>query len=70
MKKSLFAAGLLAASTSFALADGHGPKTAELVAELPQSVGNVTFTPTNRVIFSHHPFFSPDVRVAELNDDR
>lgn len=44
--------------------------TAEIFAELPQSVGNITFTPTNRVIFSHHPFFSPDIRVAELNPDR
>ena len=40
--------------------------TAELFASVPQSVGNITFTPDNRVIYSHHPFFSPDVRVAEL----
>lgn len=43
--------------------------TAEIVAELPQSVGNVTFSPDNRIFFSHHPFFSPDVRVAELGSD-
>lgn len=41
-------------------------QTAEVVARLPQSVGNVTFTPEGRMIFSHHPFFEPAVRVAEL----
>ena len=44
--------------------------TAELFASVPQSVGNITFTPDNRVIYSHHPFFSPEIRVAELNPDR
>jgi hypothetical protein len=33
---------------------------------LPQSVGNIAFTPDNQLIFSHHPFYSPDVRVARL----
>lgn len=42
---------------------------AEIIAELPYSVGNVTFSPDNRIFFSHHPFFSPDVRVAELGAD-
>lgn len=45
------------------------PQTAEIVAELPQSVGNITFTPDNRIIYSHHPFFSPEIRVAELGED-
>jgi hypothetical protein len=44
--------------------------TAELFASLPQSVGNITFTPDNRVIYSHHPFFAPEIKVAELNPDR
>lgn len=39
----------------------------EVVARLPQSVGNITFTPDGRVIFSHHPIFEPDIRVAELD---
>ena len=39
--------------------------TAELFASVPQSVGNITFAPDNRVIYSHHPFFSPEIRVAE-----
>lgn len=38
----------------------------EIVARLPQSVGNIAFTPDNQIIFSHHPFFSPDIRVAKL----
>ncbi|MGE7472943.1 L-dopachrome tautomerase-related protein [Bosea sp. NPDC003192] len=46
------------------------PVKAEVFAELPQAVGNITFTPDKRVIFSHHPFFAPDIRVAELNPDR
>ena len=41
-------------------------QAAEVVARLPQSVGNVTFTREGRMIFSHHPFFEPAVRVAEL----
>ncbi|WP_018411411.1 L-dopachrome tautomerase-related protein [Methyloversatilis thermotolerans] len=45
-------------------------QTAEVVAELPEAVGNIGFTPDNRVIYSHHPFFSPAVRVAELDADR
>ncbi|MFC0708259.1 L-dopachrome tautomerase-related protein [Azorhizophilus paspali] len=45
-------------------------QTAEVVATLPEAVGNITFTPDNRVIYSHHPFFSPDIRVAELDADR
>lgn len=45
-------------------------QTAEVVAELPEAVGNITFTPDERIIYSHHPFFSPVIRVAELNADR
>ena len=45
-------------------------QTAEVVAELPEAVGNITFTPDNRVIYSHHPFFSPNIRVAELDADQ
>lgn len=58
-------------SSSLAFAQaGEKMLTAELFASVPQSVGNITFTPDNRVIYSHHPFFSPDVRVAELDADR
>jgi hypothetical protein len=44
----------------------NGPGHAEVFARLPQSVGNIAFTPDNQLIFSHHPFYSPDVRVARL----
>ncbi|WP_299970391.1 L-dopachrome tautomerase-related protein [uncultured Roseobacter sp.] len=46
------------------------PIKAELFAELSGSVGNITFTPKSDVIFSYHPFFDPDTRVAKLNADR
>ena len=46
------------------------PIKAELFAELSESVGNITFTPKSDVIFSYHPFFDPDIRVAKLNPDR
>jgi sugar lactone lactonase YvrE len=46
-------------------ADIH-PVQAEVIARLPNSVGNMAFTPDNQIIFSHHPFYSPDVRVAKL----
>jgi len=38
----------------------------EIIAQLPYSVGNIAFTPDNQLIFSHHPFYSPDVRVGKL----
>src|SRR5258708_16006366 len=44
----------------------EAPVRAEIVARLPQSVGNIAITPDNQIIFSHHPFFSPDVRAAKL----
>jgi sugar lactone lactonase YvrE len=70
MKRYLAAVALmLATGTAHAQAPA-GTIPAEVFAEVPQSVGNITFTPDNRVIYSHHPFFSPDVRVAELNADR
>lgn len=68
MKKTLLSLALAIVTTTGAIAQDI--KEAELFAKLPGSVGNITFTPTNRVIYSHHPFFGPDIRVAELNDDR
>jgi hypothetical protein len=70
-KCGFVAAVLTFAAGSLAFAQQReGMMTAELFASVPESVGNVTFTPDNRVIYSHHPFFSPDVRVAALNADR
>lgn len=64
------AAGVLAAAPVTWAQKAPEPVKAEIFAELPQAVGNITFTPDKRVIFSHHPFFSPEIRVAELNPDR
>lgn len=62
-----FAAVLLAVTP---VAAQEGPKMklveTEIVARLPSSAGNLTFTPDNRMIFSHHPMFEPAIRVAEL----
>jgi sugar lactone lactonase YvrE len=46
------------------------PIQAEVFAKLPEAVGNITFTPDSDVIFSQHPFFAPNIRVAKLNEDR
>lgn len=65
LAKTLFAALLLTRAASAAEV-----QTAEIIAELPQAVGNITFTAENRIFYSHHPFFSPEIRVAELGADR
>ena len=39
-------------------------KTTELFASLDQAVGNIAYTHTGQLVFSHHPFFSPKIRVA------
>jgi sugar lactone lactonase YvrE len=57
------AAAAMVATTAHA---ENGGSKAEVFARLPQSVGNIAFTPDNQLIFSHHPFYSPDVRVARL----
>jgi len=51
-------------------ANAQTVQQAEKVAELPESVGNITFTPSNQMIFSLHPFFDPEIRVASLNADK
>ena len=58
---------LAAATITVGAAHAENEATrAEVFARLPQSVGNIAFTPDNQLIFSHHPFYSPDVRVARL----
>lgn len=57
---------LSAAIVTGAACAESGSGNAEVFAKLPQSVGNIAFTPDNQLIFSHHPFFSPDIRVARL----
>ncbi len=60
-------AGFSAYSPLFAQEGAQTPQSKlEIVARLPNSVGNFAFTPDNQIIFSHHPFYSPDIRVARL----
>ncbi|MEO0834850.1 MAG: L-dopachrome tautomerase-related protein [Cyanobacteria bacterium J06642_3] len=40
--------------------------TLTLVASLPVSPGNITLTPDNRIFFSLHQFYNPEIPVAEL----
>ena len=67
VRRGILLVALTAATMSVraAYAEGEGSR-AEIFARLPQSVGNIAFTPDNQLIFSHHPFYSPDVRVARL----
>ena len=39
-----------------------------IVAELQEGPGNITVTPTGRILVSLHQFFNHDVRVAEVNN--
>jgi sugar lactone lactonase YvrE len=41
----------------------------EVIAELAEPPGNITVTPTGRIILSLHQFFSPEMRVVELMPD-
>ncbi len=71
LERAVVVIAVAVSASSFAFAQqGDKAVTAELFASVPQSVGNITFTPDNRVIYSHHPFFSPEMRVVELNPDR
>ncbi|MBS0044668.1 hypothetical protein KFE26_20575 [Shewanella sp. M16] len=38
----------------------------EVFAELDGAVGGITFTSDERLIFSYHPFYQPNIKVAEL----
>ena len=41
----------------------------EVFAELDGAVGGITFTSDERLIFSYHPFYQPNIKVAELLAD-
>ncbi|MCL1058861.1 major royal jelly family protein [Shewanella gelidimarina] len=41
----------------------------EVFAEVDGGVGGITFTSDDRVIFSYHPFYEPQIKVAELLPD-
>jgi hypothetical protein len=76
MKNSIITSIALAvavAASSYAQPTQQEPKSAaaaplkvELVAQISQPIGNMTFTPDNRKFFSIHPFYKPKLRVAEL----
>lgn len=42
----------------------------ELYASLDQAVGNIAFLPSGQLVFSHHPFFKPEIRVATYNESQ
>ena len=72
--KSVLLSIILASSVSIlSLSAGNAEEIKqqkpEIVAKLPNSVGNIAFTPDNQLIFSHHPFYNPDVRVAKLTSE-
>ncbi|MGB5990196.1 MAG: L-dopachrome tautomerase-related protein [Marinifilaceae bacterium] len=39
----------------------------EKYAEVPYSVGNIAYNYKNELVYSNHPFFSPDIRVMHYN---
>lgn len=40
---------------------------AEVFTTTDQAVGNITFTNTGDLVYSHHPFFSPEIRVVKYD---
>ena len=40
---------------------------AEIFAMVDQAVGNITFTNNGDLVYSHHPFFSPEIRVVKYD---
>lgn len=42
----------------------------EVVAELDQAPGNITVTPSGRIVMSLHQFYEPKLRVATLEDGK
>ncbi|MBW4638259.1 MAG: hypothetical protein KME05_08485 [Gloeocapsa sp. UFS-A4-WI-NPMV-4B04] len=45
---------------------GNLSDSLEIVAQLSIAPGNITITPEGRTIFSHHQFYNPKIKVAEL----
>ena len=39
----------------------------EIYATVDQAVGNITFTNSGDLVYSHHPFFSPAIRVVKFD---
>ena len=66
MKRGILLIAAMTANVMLSSAHADEAVRAEIVARLPESVGNIAITPDNQLIFSHHPFFSPEIRVAKL----
>jgi hypothetical protein len=72
MHPSIRTAVLLALAAAAAQAPAQntsGNPTVEVVATLAQGPGNITVTPSGRIILSQHQFYSPTLRVVELLKD-
>ncbi|SEK46002.1 Major royal jelly protein [Aquimarina amphilecti] len=44
-------------------------KTAETFATVDEAVGNISFTAKGNLVYSHHPFFEPNIRVVHMDKD-
>lgn len=58
---------ILSIIASFALTMNAQKNSSELYATVDQAVGNITFTPQGDLVYSHHPFFGPEIRVVKYN---
>jgi len=43
------------------------PRRPEVFATVSNAVGNISFTPRGELVYSHHPFFNPDIRVMKYD---
>lgn len=62
MRKYLFITSLLLGINLFSQTVNP-----EVYASVDDAVGNITFTAQGDLVYSHHPFFSPTVRVVKYN---
>ncbi len=43
------------------------PQSAEVFATVDEAVGNISFTAQGDLVYSHHPFFEPKIRVVHMD---
>lgn len=43
------------------------PGRPEVFATVNNAVGNISYTPRGELVYSHHPFFNPDIRVMKYD---
>ena len=76
MNRFIAVAAVLSAMALYACDHSNNPQESvqdtaagfDIVAELQEGPGNITVTPTGRILVSLHQFFNHDVRVAGVND--